>query len=154
MTNWLSAEALKLHSRRAAPEGQVLRRTSGALRQTKGKPRPLARRCARKTAPLQAFRSHGAARHLVASKIRCRLKHLCGVPRRCGERVGAARYEISSRVRRLKPVRQNEPHRTLTRLCESCGKLKASNFPCGKAGFFRGGCVAANSSVKNPPAMI
>jgi hypothetical protein len=37
---------------------------------------------------------------------------------------------------------------------KSCGKLKASNFSCGKARFFRGGCVAASSSVKNALAMI
>jgi hypothetical protein len=37
---------------------------------------------------------------------------------------------------------------------KSCGKLKARNFPCGKARFFRGGCVAANGSVKNALAII
>jgi len=37
---------------------------------------------------------------------------------------------------------------------ESCGKLKAANFPCGKARFFHGECMAASGSVKTAPAMI
>jgi hypothetical protein len=37
---------------------------------------------------------------------------------------------------------------------ESCGKLKARNFSCGKAGFFHGRYVAASSAVKNAVAMI
>jgi hypothetical protein len=37
---------------------------------------------------------------------------------------------------------------------ESCGKLKARNFSCDKARFFRGECVAASSSAKNASAII
>jgi hypothetical protein len=34
------------------------------------------------------------------------------------------------------------------------GNRNPRNFSCGKARFFRGECVAARGSVKNPPAMI
>jgi hypothetical protein len=34
------------------------------------------------------------------------------------------------------------------------GNRNLRNFSCGKAGFFRGECMAVSSSAKNAPAMI
>ncbi len=154
MTNWLSAEALKLQgpASRAgiASLAANFRRVAANQRQAASSNA----RCLRKTAPLQAFRSHGVARRVVESKIRCRLKHLSDVPRRSGER---PRRGATSNPKLREALKAGSPKRAAPNInatCESCGKLKARNFSCGKRRFFRGGYVAAGNSAKNTPAMV
>jgi hypothetical protein len=65
------------------------------------------------------------------------LKHLRGVPTRRGER--HRRGAIWNRKLR-EALKAGSPKRAAPNInstYESCGELKASNFSCGKAGFFR-----------------
>jgi hypothetical protein len=77
---------------------------------------------------------------------------------RCAEalrRTTSARQDVKSKL--PEALKEGSPKRAAPNInstYESCGKLKASNFSCGKAGFFRGGSVTASSSVKNAVAMI
>jgi hypothetical protein len=69
--------------------------------------------------------------------------------------ITSARRDVKSKLREA--LKAGSPKRAAPNInstYESCGKLKASNFSCGKAGFFRGECVAARRSVKNALAMI
>jgi hypothetical protein len=57
-------------------------------------------------------------------------------------------------VRRLKPVRQNEPRRTVIRLAIPCGKLKAINFCLRQDEVFSRRMHGGEQFLKNALAMI
>jgi hypothetical protein len=107
---------------------KVLRQTSGALRQTEGKPHSPARRRQRRSAPVQALEPHGEARTLAMPEIHRCLKHLCRMRRRGAARMPRGVMRNPKLGEAFKPRRQKRAAPNINCMCESCGELEATEF--------------------------
>src|ERR1700733_15255032 len=93
---------------------QVMRQTSGALRQTEGSSRPRSARLMRKSVTLEALEPYGKACSSHAREILRPERHLCGIRDDAPRERRTGRRKIPNQGNGLSRVGRNQPIRTLT----------------------------------------
>jgi hypothetical protein len=132
---------------------QVMRQTSGALRQTEGSSRPRSARATRKSVTLEALEPYGRRPAQMAREILRPDRHLCGIRDDAPRERRTGRRKIPNQGNGLSRVGRNHPVRTLTAATSLAANLRQSGlrkFSLRQSG---DGSVAARDPKKNATAM-